>query len=77
MSSWVAPRWAADDHLVERDGARAGPGRVSMRCGAAAVEVAAGGEVHDRVGAVVEGDFELAQLAGFVRRRRGRCRCWR
>ena len=64
------------DGLVDRHGAdrhrRGGDDR-----GADGVDVAAGGEVHHRVGAEVHGEVQLLQLLVDVRSARPSCRCWR
>ncbi len=67
---------AADDHGVDRDGAD-GDGGVVDDGLAAFVEVAAGGEVHEGVGAVFLGPVEFFDFFVRCRRRRGRRRCWR
>jgi len=54
-----------DDHLIDWDGPERGRA-VLDEVASAAVDMTAGGQVHNRVGAVLQGDVEFGQLAGFV-----------
>ena len=66
----------AGDGFIDRHGAD-GHRRVAENGFANLVNVAAGGKVHHRVGAVVDGGVEFLQFFIHLPTSRPSCRCWR